>query len=776
MKILLTKITLFFIYLYFSINSVYAQCPIIACPGNMTVNTTSGVCNAIVNYSTPIGTNTCIVAAASSNTFNFTGSLQTFSVPIGVTQITVDIYGAEGGDAIGITTGWSAGTLNISGGDGGRVVSVITTTPGEILNLYVGSKGTMTAGLGGYNGGGFISPCSGGEVLAAGGGGASDIRRLGIALSDRIIVAGGGGGAAGAASTYYSTNNSGAGGGLTAANSANLSNVLCVRGLGGSPLAGGSGGNNSCNCGGLLSSGTGSLGIGGSSICSPSCFTQLTCGGTSCTNGGGGGGGYYGGGAGISWCGGGGGSSYALASAISAVHTQGVNTGNGKIIITTPQVAAITPTTNLITGLTSGATFTLGSTVQTYSVLAGSSATCSFTVTVIDLQTPTITCPSSFTSCSVSIPSIAPISVIDNCALPAVSYTLLGATNATGVNNASGIYNLGTTIVTYKATDASGNNSSCSFSVTVAPIPTISISGPNIICANSNIILTASGANTYTWNTGTISSTLNINPPSNSSFSVIGKNTFGCSNIAVKSITVNPIPFFTITGANSICKGQFVNLNAIGNNLNYLWSTGSTSSSIAVSPTISTSYSLTGTNNFSCSSLQVLSINVNPLPTIIINAVPSNQICAGTSIVLTASGADTYIWSVGTSSTSINVSPTISSSYSVNGLSNSTNCFGTGSISITVNNCLSVKNILNNILTPILFPNPNNGIFNIQLLNGLNKTIEVSDISGRIIYLNSTSEDKIHLNLIHLANGIYYIKISSDSKIEIIKMIKTTLN
>lgn len=265
-------------------------------------------------------------------TFNYTGAMQTYVVPAGVTSIDVDVMGAEGGDAIGTTVGWGGGPMNVDAGNGGRVTATLSVTPGETLYIYVGGEGSMSAG--GFNGGGNPAACSGTEVIAAGGGGASDIRQGGTSIGDRIIVGGGGGGASGSGNGSYSTvSGSGDGGGTTGEN-AQTTSAACLIGSGGSQVAGGSGGNNSCWCSLFDVGGSGSLGQGGNSMCAASGLSVCSCSGTGCVSGGGGGGGYYGGGAGLSFAGGGGGSSYTTPGATNVVHTQGYKTGNGQIIIT----------------------------------------------------------------------------------------------------------------------------------------------------------------------------------------------------------------------------------------------------------------------------------------------------------------------------------------------------------------------------------------------------------------------------------------------------------
>src|SRR3972149_5123328 len=137
--------------------------------------------------------------AQTTQTFNYTGSQQTFTVPPCVTSLTIDVKGAQGGNN---------GTA--SGGLGGRVQATMTVTPGDVLNIYVGGAGinSFNSPTGGYNGGGGVYSYSGSCGTSGTGGGASDIRLNGTTLNDRVAVGGGGGGAGG----YVAGNQTYAGG------------------------------------------------------------------------------------------------------------------------------------------------------------------------------------------------------------------------------------------------------------------------------------------------------------------------------------------------------------------------------------------------------------------------------------------------------------------------------------------------------------------------------------------------------------------------------------
>ena len=228
----------------------------------------------------------------------------------------IEVWGAQGGSG-----GWySNASYSSTGGLGGYAKGSITVTAGTRIYLLVGQQGegypssstrmeNLSARNGGWNGGGNNSVST---YPGTGGGGASDVRIGGIALSNRVIVGGGGGGGGNSGSSTQ-LSNGGAGGGLTATTMANSTQYS----------------NRTPGSGATQSSGN-ALGVGATA-------TQNLSGG--------GGGGYYGGGAGDNSTGGGGGSSYI--GGVSNGSTQsGVRSGHGKIVITSPASSNSSPIIN----------------------------------------------------------------------------------------------------------------------------------------------------------------------------------------------------------------------------------------------------------------------------------------------------------------------------------------------------------------------------------------------------------------------------------------------
>jgi Glycine rich protein len=227
-------------------------------------------------------------ALGTTQTFNYTGAVQTWTVPAGVTSASFDLFGAQGGGRGGPP------------GLGGHATATIPVSAGDSIQVNVGGQGqpVFGSGQGGFNGGGNGT----GALPGSSGGGASDIRLGGTSLNHRVLVAGGGGGA-GNCSGGGQNSDGGGGGGLNGADG----KAPCVVG----PPAGG-----------------GTQAMGGSGVSPGGSFGQ---GGNSDGQGGAGGGGWYGGGGGTATGGGGGGSGHGPAG---TTFETGVRSGDGQVTIT----------------------------------------------------------------------------------------------------------------------------------------------------------------------------------------------------------------------------------------------------------------------------------------------------------------------------------------------------------------------------------------------------------------------------------------------------------
>ncbi len=152
-----------------------------------------------------------------------------------------------------------------------------------------------------------------------------------------------------------------------------------------------------------------------------------------------------------------------------------------------------------------------------------------------------------------------------------------------------------------------------------------------------------------------------------------------------------------VASSDTICNGQTVLLNAIGADT-YSWSIGGTNSSILFSPSTNTLISVVCTNTLSACSVtlsKVITV-INPIPVSIF--IDSYTTCPGKPVTLTAYGVNTYSWNIGTNNAVIQVTPNITSSYTVVG-TDLNGCTSQASATISVNplpelNVSTSKNIV----------------------------------------------------------------------------------
>ncbi len=164
----------------------------------------------------------------------------------------------------------------------------------------------------------------------------------------------------------------------------------------------------------------------------------------------------------------------------------------------------------------------------------------------------------------------------------------------------------------YRAMVSNGFSSATStaFSLTVNPIPVVSISpSSTAICAGKVATLTASGGTNYRWNTGQISQSISVS--ATGTYAVTATSASGCLASSTASVTVNSLPVVSISPtAATVCAGS--TLTATPGLASYRWSTGQTTQSISV--TVTATYAVTATNASGCSAAATTPVTVTPQP------------------------------------------------------------------------------------------------------------------------------------------------------------------
>ncbi|MHB8403114.1 MAG: T9SS type B sorting domain-containing protein [Bacteroidia bacterium] len=369
--------------------------------------------------------------------------------------------------------------------------------------------------------------------------------------------------------------------------------------------------------------------------------------------------------------------------------TQSITVNNNPTLtVNSPTICAGSTATLTASGVN---TYTWSTGSSTATTTVNPTATQSYTVTGTDVNG----CMGITTS-TVGINALPIITIPNDSICPGATgiLTASGAntytwnTSATGatftvanVNNSVTYTVIGTNTTSTCTNTSIGN-------IIVRNPPTIAVNSPTI-CAGATTTLTASGANTYTWNTGSLAATTTVNPTVMTSYTVTGADINSCTATATATVNVYIAPIITInTTSSSICLGQgSATLTASGANT-YTWSTSATSASITVSPSVNqTTYSVIGTDANGCvsSAAATTTITVNtPIP-ITISSSSGATVCAGATTTLTASGAQTYTWNNGTTFNTNAVSPTINpTTYSVNG-TDMNGCKDSNTVSISVN-------------------------------------------------------------------------------------------
>ena len=214
------------------------------------------------------------------------------------------------------------------------------------------------------------------------------------------------------------------------------------------------------------------------------------------------------------------------------------------------------------------------------------------------------------------------------------------------------------TIYTVTVTDAIGTTATATAAINVNLLPVVN-AGPDVsICNGGAVTLNATGALTYTWTPCTNlapcnTASVTANPSSTFVYTVTGSDQHNCSNSDNVTVTVNNAPQLVAPSNPSLCAGDTITLSMSGA-LSYQWapqsgivSAGSSdSSSVRVTLTSGSSYTVTGTSATGCSASITFPVIVHQLPVPTITPDGPVSFCAGGSVLLTATspGAVSFLW------------------------------------------------------------------------------------------------------------------------------------
>lgn len=220
----------------------------------------------------------------------------------------------------------------------------------------------------------------------------------------------------------------------------------------------------------------------------------------------------------------------------------------------------------------------------------------------------------------------------------------------------------------------------------------------------------------------------------------------GCDSTIVMTLTV--FPSYDIEIVDEICEGESYNQH--GFNLNNL------------TPGV---YNKTKEyeTNYDCDSIINLVLTVNEAPEVAVSG--NTNIYSGESTTLTASGADSYVWSTGETTATITVSPSQTTKYTVVGTANGCD----DEAEITVNVTVGIGENENTNIK--LYPNPTDGDMKIECL-GM-KEISVFMPNGQCVENINVDADEYALDMSEYKSGVYYVRITTkDNAVKVCKSVK----
>ncbi|GDX51088.1 hypothetical protein LBMAG27_01350 [Bacteroidota bacterium] len=334
---------------------------------------------------------------------------------------------------------------------------------------------------------------------------------------------------------------------------------------------------------------------------------------------------------------------------------------------------------------------------MTYTVTGFDSVGCFDTATVAVIINPLPSISSTTSSGLICYGDSALINVTGGSSL---SWSPLSGLNFISMHSA---YANPTSLTTYTITEttSSGCTTSTSVVVDVMPQYSISVSSPDTnLCSGESTTLIATGAISYTWSpaTGlnaTTGSNVTATPTQTTTYFVTATNANGCHVKDSIIVIVHPPVVVNVNPFNpTICLGSSINLTATGA-VTYTWAPSiglnvSTGSVVIATPTVTTTYTITGVDSFGCVGYNAVIVSIGTSLALYLNN-SSPAICNGMATTLIVSGAfnANYSWTPSVSyldsiGMTVSVNPNVNSTYTVVA-TDASGCTGSTTAVVTVN-------------------------------------------------------------------------------------------
>lgn len=357
--------------------------------------------------------------------------------------------------------------------------------------------------------------------------------------------------------------------------------------------------------------------------------------------------------------------------------------------------------------------------------------------------------------------SIAPVA-------GATSYTWTLPGGWTGSSNVDSIISVAGSTggnISVTASNICGTSGSSTSLITINSLPTVvANTTDNAICSGDSIILTGSGASSYSW-MPIAPNGLSFIPSGTATYTVTGTDGNNCSNTGSVLITVNTPPVLVATSSDSVlCYGEFSSINFSGGDV-YTWNGVPHGSSFLFGPAGSTYGAIVATDTTTgCTDTDTLFFTVNQLPVVDFNYAGSDTFCLDDGVQSlsgsTPSGG-TYSGS-GVSGTSFDpVAAGIGTNTLIYSYTDANSCTNSDSVDLLVLGCAGLDDDLSDQIS--IYPNPFTSTINIDGLQQ-NDQIQLYNLQGQILRNWNINLSNSLFNVSDLSSGVYLIKIISGDK------------
>jgi Secretion system C-terminal sorting domain len=184
----------------------------------------------------------------------------------------------------------------------------------------------------------------------------------------------------------------------------------------------------------------------------------------------------------------------------------------------------------------------------------------------------------------------------------------------------------------------------------VFPLPEIDIEVNEQYCEGDTVMLQAMGNADWVWQDLSTADQFVFVATQTEVVYLAGTSDQGCTVVDSAYVNVNAAPDLTYTGNTTVCPGEEVSIEVTGST-DFQWSNGNMGSTYTYTPQQNEVITIVGASESGCE--DVLTINIVVFEDGVVFIDGDNTPCIGDTIVYTAMGADTYMWSSGATSNSI---------------------------------------------------------------------------------------------------------------------------